>query len=1054
MDNKNNIFLIDEALNKFESAKKSDKSKFLIQYFDAIAYNIKGSSAKQSVDIIFDKNLRIEERKFIAICLLRLFTIDNFSFDKMLRIKVYLLFDSVLSKDIYPRYDINSGLQNFEKEQLLRDITLETEIKLSDLIESLLSLKGFNEFRKEFMKTICNQATNIILSPFLPKTLITKSRLNLLFGKIDDYIKNRSKKKLKTLEKGIIAQNDLKQFIQEAHDFNTVYANQYLVSFARNLNKLIEKDIQQYDEGKPTNLSVYKSEKKYPLHEIGRKLFIEIQIENEGPGYAFNVELNAKSLIENIRIEQSLHNIGRLEPSIQSFRIPAKVIESEKIAFIEIEIAWKNFDNSISVKQFEFEIDSQRSDIDWSLIELEQPYNLEPIESVEDLVGREKIINQLVRQSCAKSIGSSYIFGQKRVGKTSIVRALKSRLSSPGYIVVYLEGGDFVCPSPHDTIHNLGKKLCRQISCIDSRFSHIQIPAFKDGALSPIIDYLDSITLMSPEIKIVFILDEFDELPIDLYKRGPLGDSFFLTLRSISGKPQFGFLLVGGERMEFIMSCQGDVLNKFTSMRVDYFDKMKFWNDFKSLVKNPVKDWFDITDKAVSFLYEQTAGNPFYTKWICARLFEIMLDRRDCHITISEIKEACNESLNEIASNSFQHFWEDGIFEISGDRCEEVSIRRRKILLAIANLIRYNKQTTIENIYEQDIISQYDYKEVTNELNQFVRRHVLNEKSNSYQCMVNFFKEWLINTGISEIMTTFSDLDSILERRKKEEESYIRSEELVELISEWGLYKGQKITEDMVRSWLQQFGDNVNQRLMFKILQGVSFYSSSRVREKMREAHGIVTRGLVYRKDIGQRKRGDILVSYFDGPGKSGGGIYAKLYADENNIYADNVIEKNKISKAIKTKENLNAIVLIDDFIGSGQSATDYFNEINDEIGSFLINCNFSIYFIAICGFVDKKIKLEQHLKSLNLPVKVNICDPLDDSYRCFSEKSTIFNDAHERQKAKELAYEYGSKIIKKNYLGYGDCQTAIIFETNCPNNNLPILWVKSSQWYPLFRRL
>ena len=120
-----------------------------------------------------------------------------------------------------------------------------------------------------------------------------------------------------------------------------------------------------------------------------------------------------------------------------------------------------------------------------------------------------------------------------------------------------------------------------------------------------------------------------------------------------------------------------------------------------------------------------------------------------------------------------------------------------------------------------------------------------------------------------------------------------------------------------------------------------------------------------------------------------------------------------------------------------------------------MIGSGLTIYFIAICGFQDKKLEIEQYLDQIKLPVNVNICDPIGESSKCFSKNSTIFINEFDRNKAKEIAYEHGAKIIKKNYLGYGDCQTTIIFETNCPNNNLPILWAECDDptWYPLFKR-
>ena len=65
-------------------------------------------------------------------------------------------------------------------------------------------------------------------------------------------------------------------------------------------------------------------------------------------------------------------------------------------------------------------------------------------------------------------------------------------------------------------------------------------------------------------------LDEFDELPLELLRRTELSTSLFQPLRQISNKPGCGFLLVGGEGMQQIINLQGDRLNKFRPVEVDY----------------------------------------------------------------------------------------------------------------------------------------------------------------------------------------------------------------------------------------------------------------------------------------------------------------------------------------------------------------------------------------------------------------------------------------------------------------------------------------------------
>lgn len=56
------------------------------------------------------------------------------------------------------------------------------------------------------------------------------------------------------------------------------------------------------------------------------------------------------------------------------------------------------------------------------------------------------------------------------------------------YLVVYLEGGDYIRPDATETVERLGKKLYEGIKEAHKRFRHLEEPNFA-GALSPLADF-------------------------------------------------------------------------------------------------------------------------------------------------------------------------------------------------------------------------------------------------------------------------------------------------------------------------------------------------------------------------------------------------------------------------------------------------------------------------------------------------------------------------------------------------------------------------------------
>lgn len=1059
------IVAIDYALEAFlfntkETKPKHIDSEFFVLFCQAIfqCQDIEYVNHSNLRDLLFDQNLNLTQKRFIAVCLLRLLNIcENILDSHQVKHKTLELFDQVFEKDLYPQSDIDRKSQSHVKENILKDVVLNLEKDFEDLIDSFNDITLISIFRKDFSKKINSKTSKAILHCFVPKYLIEDLKLGEIFKSIKQYLEEEGVKKVQYFTE---AKEILTDYLTSAKIFGTKYSCNYLGGFATKVLELLEKDFQNNSLSKPAELDISRSDKKYPFLTKDAKFDLNLVVRNHGPGQAFDVSLNLIDITDNLDLDRSERYLGNLELTSITVPISCEVTRSEKQAILILELAWKNFDSSEIKKEFYLEFESQSDNIDWDSLAIEDPYSLEPVITEDELVGRTEQLNRLIARSKAKSIGSSYIFGQKRVGKTSIAQTLKARLNRlvpSNYLVIDLEGGDYAHSDPVITIENLAKKISQRIKQSKSEFHGLEIPSF-NGALSPLSSFLESVVEIVPEYKILFILDEFDELPIDIYKRGTIGDTFFLSLRAISGKTNFGFILVGGEKMEFIISTQGDALNKFEPFRIDYFENHQ--SDFKDLVKKPVAQWnIEISERAIYELYEQTGGNPYFTKQICGELFKLIVNRRDGHITEKEVEEATKITINKLASNSFLHFWEDGLFEI--DRAEKRSMDRRKVLLALAEISRKDINFNQETIIEQAMKYGLNEHEVKFELRDFERRQIIvSEDDTVYKYKVPLFGKWLKEKGLHEIITTFTDLDAILSTKKQEEEAYVRSEEIIQLISNWGQYLSRPITEDKVRAWLNQFKENTEQRLMFRILKHLKFYNGDNLRTKMKEAHGIIVRGGIslrrYETGNQRRKRADILVSYLeDNPSKSGCS-YAKIFADENQIYTKNIIERGKLAQTLTDQtrmEKIQCLVFVDDFIGTGGSACQYFEELANECGELLRNPNLIVFFISVSGFHEAKIRLETKLYELNFNVKVHICDPLDESDKVFSDQSKIFSKSSDLERAKNVAYEYGRNLVNNNPLGYGDCQAAVIFADACPNNTLPILWSDAKKWIPLFKR-
>jgi AAA+ ATPase superfamily predicted ATPase len=1004
--------------------------------------------------LMLDNHSAIVNKRLVSACFVKLMSEIDFLSESPWRPKIMLFLDGQYMSGSYKEWKIDPKLQSHERIFKLVDTFREQERQFFAALTSVGNPDRLAHSRQLIMSTLNSRMGRAFTRPFLPDNI--DSQIGLLFDAIQNYFEYKDT--IEVIELFERVQQIVTGFKAILCQFGSLYSLKMAQEAVDGLLTLVEQDFAHNKAAQPALLSIEQRNKKYPLHLVDNEIKLGLIIRNSGPGYSYDTRVTVLANEDELEFAFSELNIGRLSPNEDNLlEFPARVITSLGEATIVVEALWKDYTGQEQICVAEVTIKAQRSDLNWQDLKQTDPYSLEPVANETELIGRRDVLNRLLASLKNENIGSSIIHGQKRVGKTSLAKALKSNLQDAGYITIYLEAGDYVDPKAKKTISRLGTKLCNKIIDADQRTKHIPMPSFED-ALSPFTDFLDEVEKVAPDRRIVFLLDEFDELPLELYMRGETGDSFFLTLRSITSRRNIGFILVGGEKMTHIMDFQGDNLNKWSVVSVDYFSRQQDWADYIEIIQRPVQNILEFSGDALGFLHDLTAGNPYFTKLICRHIFQAAVNMRDCYVTQKEIEQILATALRETAKNTFQHFWEDGIFET--EKATEKSIRRRRILIALSDLLVKQSPVTGRRIKEHPLVQ--NEASLESDLRDFVSRKVLQGKLNggfqdhTFEFFVRFFYEWLHIRGIQDVISTFADLDAALRQRQQEEQLRVRPSELVELVQRWGAYRGQTFTEDRIRAWLEQFANVKEQRLMYKVLLHLRFYTNSYMRSRMKEVHEVVTRGLGQYKQYRQQKRPDILISYLDGPGKSGSS-FAKLYADENRILSENVVELSRLGDVLQKKhDEISAVIFLDDFVGTGNQASENIQKLNEHVGNLIRQENIRLVFATIVTCNEGWDKVDASIEEYALPMETHYCELLKEDDFLFTEQSKIFSSSEERETAYEIALRYGKPLVRDNPIGYGGIGVALSFEHRCPNDTLPILWSEGTnpKWIPLFKRL
>jgi hypothetical protein len=481
--------------------------------------------------------------------------------------------------------------------------------------------------------------------------------------------------------------------------------------------------------------------------------------------------------------------------------------------------------------------------------------------------------------------------------------------------------------------------------------------------------------------------------------------------------------------------------------------------DYSDLVRRPTAHYLDIHDDAIAALHDLCAGHPYFTKMLCRTVATTARSLRDASITRREVQEAVAPCLAEAAFAAFQHFWDDGVLETNEAHVQAVIQQRRLVLLAVARAMR--RLGAMAPSFDQVEVEAKQLgvteAELGMQIRSFEQRDVLHIEDGAVVARVPFFARWLRDYGVESIVTSMTDRDIQVRLEQELADAAVAPEEATSVVKRWGLYRGRPVTTDQLRAWLEQFGDDIDQRRAFDLVRQLRFVTAVEIHEALATAHrSIVMKGRARQLERGQQTYTDVLVVPLDEPGKSGW-QYGSMYAIRNRIHKGNVVDLSRLAhRLLSTARRIQTTVFVDDFVGSGEHVLSRLESIGDSTWDALRSTGVDAVLVIVLGFQEALARIEEWIGSHNVPVRVACHEMLSDSDRVFSSSSRFFESDVEKATTRELFLRVGRQVDPKQPLGYGDLQALVVFETSVPNNTLSAIWGSRSgafTWEPLFPR-
>ncbi len=837
---------------------------------------------------------------------------------------------------------------------------------------------------------------------------------------------------------------------------------------ARHMARLIEEGTQASDEMMKPALQFVGGTFKLDLGRGDLDIIFPARVSNVGDGTAHSIKIRLGGSASGAALSASDPSTPfDLAPGTERLiRIALSNAPSEGALKLEAVLECETANGTQLKFEQELEFEQQRTQPDWDRLLMSPPYAINPIREKKDLYGRDSVLAALELHVSNET--STFLWGQKRVGKTSVLQVLAAKLNERGdFACIILRMGELASLHEGQLGHTIATRLIATLGIVH------EVPGEEEfraglGRLVPYVEELERET----DQKMLLIIDEFDDLNPAFYL-GERGKQFVKALRSLS-EVGLTFMFVGSERMNSIYQNHSADLNKWVNSSLD---RIEVSTDCEALIKEPVAGKIEYEPDAVKSIVEYCRGNPFYLHLVAGKVFQRCAQERRTFVGTSDFDYVQRSLVRELGPTNFAHFWED--VPVLDPNDKQRSVANNCLFLSCIATLGSGEYESLDDLVEAQVqidlemherLSLKDLREVENSL---VRRRIVartNRGGRNCKVELPVFRDWLLENGEAELMPIWrsiqKDLDLVDSDQKKSSLTIIESstfpieEDELLSVSERLIYLGKQKDVAEVRQWLRQFDDDGRIEVAFLLLKRLAesgfINGGANVNGLAKMDESLSAR----RQDIGEgvwrmfrRRKDNLYIGHVDSDTKSGAATareLAKRMSPSKCGPADGMLTwvKSRLDKDP-------FLVVVDDFAGTGNTLTkglerlwsmekDLFSKLAEQ--GRIVCCLQTAFPEAI-----NQVKL-QFPKVQVLPMTI-----FDEKVKAFASDAGIFEDKGEREYAQDVLLQIGRQLVPQNPLGYENMAALVSFHNTIPNNTLPVFWaagkVNGREWKPLLPR-
>jgi hypothetical protein len=790
---------------------------------------------------------------------------------------------------------------------------------------------------------------------------------------------------------------------------------------------------------------------------------VPLRLTNQGVGTAVKVRLESTDVAIVVESPKGNFDLSAGSDRIINVDFPSQLLPYGQT----ISILWTCEDVSGQKHRFSdsLNIEQQKPQPDWQFLLENPPYTVNPIKTREKLFGRKTQLDGLLFRAAAGT--STFVWGQKRVGKTSLLQVTQEELThKEKYVCVFLRMGQLAAMHEGQLAYTLASRLisalpgCTVVTPSESDFG---------AGLGRLIPLIETVSSFFSGWKFVVIIDEFDDLDPSFYT-GERGRLFIKALRSLS-EIGLTFLFAGSERMKVIYDRHSLELNKWTNLFVDSLESLR---DGRDLITKPVEGVLDYEGRAVDGIFELCSGNPFFIHLACLSLFERSVGERRTYISEAAVDSHLTKLAESLGQTNFAHYWEDNP-TLDREENHRHAAENCLALCCVGNL-RASFQNEEEVWQQQEALSlssaeRLSVREMSSVIQRLRSRKVLsNADSGRIKIAVPLFARWLEKYAELHLLPIWRKYALEKTSRVDPEEgrlSYVTavaepqfpiSEDELLAVSQNLVFCGKQKDVAEIRSWLRQFDDDNRIEIAFVLLRRLTEkgYVSDGAREL---AISKITEGIAANRlqlgagkwNILRARKDNLCLSYVDSELKSGASLTREL---NKRIGPGRSGNAEEISTWIKThSETDSMIVILDDLSATGTTICNGLKRWRGAIKEQVYLEKYLNEGRVMCALLYASGQALDAIHGIDSRIRLFSANLLGPEVRAFDPDSGIFDDPLELEFARDVMIQIGRELTPQTPLGFGDQGMLFTFHNTVPNNTLPVFWsngrVNEQPWRP-----